>query len=286
MAEEQRKQEETREDFGAKRVVYTLPNMEEAIVRSDMTYKTVGTTELKMDVYYPSNYEGETKLPAVLYVHGDANAESLKNAKDWGQYVSWSQLTAATGLIAVTFNHRSSEGLTHVYDAASDIDDVIDYVRNNSDLLGIDANKLCLWTCSAGSPFGLRSALHNTPSYIRCIICYYGITDLQVYLDDEEKQPSFTLGQDVLEEFSAATYTQKAQSQLAPMFIARAGLDHPNLNASIDRLVAATIAKNGTLDFMNHPTGRHAFDIRDDNARSYEIIKATLEFMKTHLLRE
>lgn len=34
---------------------------------------------------------------------------------------------------------------------------------------------------------------------------------------------------------------------------------------------------------MNHPNGQHGFDIFNDDARSREIIKATLAFMHEHL---
>jgi hypothetical protein len=34
---------------------------------------------------------------------------------------------------------------------------------------------------------------------------------------------------------------------------------------------------------MNHPTGRHGFDILDDDARSREIIARTLDFLKARL---
>jgi hypothetical protein len=36
--------------------------------------------------------------------------------------------------------------------------------------------------------------------------------------------------------------------------------------------------------FMTHPGGQHAFDILDDVARSHEIIKRTIEFLKTSLI--
>ena len=69
------------------------------------------------------------------------------------------------------------------------------------------------------------------------------------------------------------------------MLIVRAGLDYPQLNASIDRLITAALAKNVNIDVMNHATGRHAFDILDDNARSREIIQATVEFLRAELTR-
>jgi len=97
------------EDFKELPVVYSLPGMEGAIVRPDIVYKTVESGDLLMDVYYPEDYEGETRLPAVVYVYGEVSTESLQNTKDWELYVSWAQLAAASGLIGITFNRRSSE---------------------------------------------------------------------------------------------------------------------------------------------------------------------------------
>ena len=209
--------------------------------------------------------------------------------------MSWGQLVAASGLIAVTFNHRSSEALTRVYEAAGDVDDLISYVREQAGTLGINPDVLGIWTCSAGSPMGFRSALRNIPSYVRFLVSYYGIADLKVYYGEtagseeepgtanEPEQPFPTLSNEVFEEFSAATYLHKGVGRTAPMFIVRAGLDAPELNASIARLIAAAFANNVEIDLMNHSTGHHAFDILDDSARSREIIRATLEFMKAHL---
>ncbi len=276
--------ESEQEDFREMPVVYTLPDMEGAIVRPDIAYKTVESGDLLMDVYYPADYEGETRLPAVIYVHGDGSPEFLKNAKDRACYVSWGQLAAASGFIGITFNHRSSQMPTKLYDAAKDVDDLLAYVRKNSSSLGIDANALCIWTCSAGSPFGLRSALREDASYIRCIVSYYGITDLKVFYDSDSKLPH--LSDEVLDEFSAPNRLSKRTNAIPPMFIVRAGLDAPELNRSIDRLLTTAIARNVSLDFMNHATGHHAFDVLDDNVRSQEIIRITLDFMKTHLVTE
>jgi hypothetical protein len=33
---------------------------------------------------------------------------------------------------------------------------------------------------------------------------------------------------------------------------------------------------------MNHPTGHHGFDIEDNNNRSREILKRTIEFIREH----
>ena len=60
----------------------------------------------------------------------------------------------------------------------------------------------------------------------------------------------------------------------------------PPLTGRLFGSVAAAIAKNVSLDFLNHATGHHAFDILDDTVRSREIIQTTLDFMKIHLVEE
>jgi acetyl esterase/lipase len=282
-------EEQEQDDFRLRPVVYAIPAMAEAIVQKDITYKTVDGNELKLDVYYPSDYDGETRLPAVIFVHGDGPTEFLKDAKDWAEYTSWGQLVAASGMIAVTFNHRSTEMLTRLYEAASDVDDLIEFVRDDSRMLGVDANRLALWVCSAGGPLGLRSALKDNPAYIRCVVSYFAISDLKVYYEEPEEETEFpgpslpVFSQEVLDEFSGATLVSKSTGDVAPMLIVRAGLDDPRLNASIARLITVAVAKNVNIDFMNHATGHHAFDILDNDKRSREIIRATLEFVRVHL---
>jgi len=72
-------------------------------------------------------------------------------------------------------------------------------------------------------------------------------------------------------------------SSAPPILVARAGLDNPWLNEGIDRFVQAALASGATLDLLNHPEGRHGFDILDDDARSRQIIRHTLEFLREYL---
>ncbi len=275
------------------RVVYTLPGMKKARVQKDIIYKTVEDLELKLDVYYPAHHSDHSKsTPAVILVHGDGPQEYLKNIKESGQYVSWGQLIAASGLIAVIANHRSTEGLHNVAGVANDVDDLVSYVRDHDKTLHIDGEKLCIWTASAGGPFGLRAGLYETPPFVRCIVCYYGFTELKAYYDglyggpEEEfieTPPIFS--EDDLAEFSATEYILHRGGDTAPIFIARAGLDYPILNQALDSFISEALTQNIELTVMNHPTGQHGFDVRDDDARSSEIIQATLEFLKVHLLQ-
>ena len=55
-------------------------------------------------------------------------------------------------------------------------------------------------------------------------------------------------------------------------------------NSAIDRFARQALEANAALELINHPEGRHAFDILDDDARSREIIARTVEFLKAQLL--
>ena len=281
--------EAERPDFRTLPLVYSLPGMNEVTRQRDLIYKTLADgTELTMDIYYPDSYDGQALLPAVLFVHGDAPPELLQNAKDWACYIGWGELIATTGLAAVTFNHRSTEMLQKVYESAADVDDLIGYVRSHSHALGIDPERLAIWTCSAGSYRGLRAALRDSPSYIRCVVSYYGVVDLKVFFagsesdEDEQGSPAPKPGEETFAEFAVTTYLRQNAS-LPPLLFARAGLDDPDLNAGIDELVRVALERNCSFDLLNHATGHHGFDTMDDNERSREIIRATLDFFTRHL---
>ncbi|MDQ2886299.1 MAG: prolyl oligopeptidase family serine peptidase [Chloroflexota bacterium] len=272
-------------------VVYRIPAMEQANVQKDLIYKTVDRFDFKLDVYSPATMQNGARLPAVLFIHGDGTPEQLKDIKDSGQYVGWGQLVAASGLIAVTFNHRSSMTLLDIHGITSDIADLITYVRLNSEALHIDADRLAIWVCSAGTPYALKVVLDEAPAYIRCSACYYGVTDLRVFYENQARPPSERdseptlplLSDEKFAEFSASAHLRKKAGSITPLLIARAGLDQRDLNRYLDRFVLEAITQNAPLTLLNHPTGHHGFDILDNDERSHAIIRATLEFFQANL---
>jgi len=48
-------------------------------------------------------------------------------------------------------------------------------------------------------------------------------------------------------------------------------------------LCAKPSPRGAEIQLLNHAQGRHGFDIIDNNERSREIIRATIEFLKAHL---
>jgi dipeptidyl aminopeptidase/acylaminoacyl peptidase len=261
------------------RVVYSLPGMEEGPVRRDILFKTVGGLTLKMDVYAPGDLMPGSSRPAVIFVSGgDASADTLRT-REIGLYVSYGQLLAASGFVGIVFDHRGLEGFTQLREVGEDTDDLVTYVRMNAAALGVDPEWLCIWAFSAGPIYGLRTAFRTAPPSIRCAIAYYGGMSLlnKTYFHyTEEEEPLFR-------EFSPVCYLREAPATIPPLFVVRAALDRPFLNESMDEFVQLAVANNVPITFMNHPEGVHGFDMLNDNKRSREIIRSTLEFIKMHL---
>ena len=263
-----------------KRMVYAAPGMARVRVRKDLTYKRAAGVELKMDVYSPPGAGRGARRPAVFFIHGGRVPPNLLTTpKDWGAFVSFGRLAAASGFVGVTFNHRfyAWESLG---DSQADVTDAVAYVREHADELGVDRDRVVLWAVSAGGIF-LSRPLRDAPPYVRCLVAYYPELDLQ----GERAAAPASVSDETLREYSPVYQLGRGGKGAPPIFIARAGLDDADLNAGVDRFVQAALSKNVTLDVVNHATGHHAFDTEDDNDRSREIIRQTVAFIRTHCAR-
>jgi len=241
----------------SKRIVYFADGMRDVRVRRDVVYRRDASTELSMNITAPERLSGDARLPAVLFVHGGPIPAQMTPPTQWGVFASYGELAAACAMVGVTFNHRLY-ALTDYERSQSDVAAAIDYVRNHAAELNVDADRIALWYFSGGGPL-LTALLRDRPEYVRCLVGFYP------YL-------------------SPAEHVRNKVSGL-PIFVARAGLDQPLINQAIDSFVQESLAGNAQLDVMNHPTGRHGFDILDDNDRSREIIARAVAFAQVHVRR-
>jgi acetyl esterase/lipase len=259
-----------------KPVVYSVPGMEQVSVKTNLKYTTVDNPNLLMDVYTPPGLAKGERRPAVIFIHGSAGAEA--KAKDWGVYISWGRLAAASGMVGVTFTHRLGYPKPYLNDAGADVEAAVNYVRANADSLGVDGDRLCLAAYSGGGPM-LSAAMRERPPYVRCLVSFYAFLDVR---QSEMHRPHET--PETLERFSPITYLGGDVERLPPIFVARAGLDQiPTMNDSIDRFVREAVKQNAPVALYNHPRGVHGFDNQTPDARSREIVRAALDFMRTHL---
>jgi acetyl esterase/lipase len=260
-------------------VVLTQRGMDQARIRKGLLYGTSDTQELRADVYSPPGPQHGTRLPAVIFVSGDGPPELLQGLKDSGQYVGWGQLTAAAGMIAVTFDHSSTERHAKLHEVEREVLALLGYVREHAEELGIDVERLGIWTCSGGPPFALRMPLSERPSFIRCLVAYYGIMDLRPLIEPNDPEEAVQR----LTTYSPAAHLGPGTDGIAPLLLVRAGQDHPGLTRSIDGFVAEALAQNHAIEIINYPQGHHAFDILDDTDEARTIMRRTLDFLGQHL---
>jgi acetyl esterase/lipase len=266
----------TIEELARLRIVHPLPAGPPARMLKDLPYGGDGSPELRMDVYLPAA-PAAGALPVVLLVHGGPIPRM--GAKRLGVFVSYGELLAASGLAAVAIDHRflAPERLP---DAAADVATALAYVRGQAGELGVDGERVALWAFSGGGPL-LSVGLRDGGLRVRALVAFYAALDLR------ESSPGAAggLGEAERRELSPLHHLNDGAT-VPPMLIARAGQDHPALNATIDRFVAAALARNVTFDLLNHASGRHGFDILDDDARSREIIARAVGFLQHHLGQE
>src|SRR5207248_4844676 len=102
----------------------------------------------------------------------------------------------------------------------SDIAALLGFLRSNSDRLKIDPDQIALWAFSGGGT-QLSNAMRTRPSYIRCLVSFYGLL---------AAPPG-------LERYSPLVQARGQSGPFPPMFIARMGNDLPEINLSVDAFI-------------------------------------------------
>lgn len=224
-------------------IALQLPGMHLAKVKRNQAY----TAGYALDVYRPAR--GAARLPAVVFVHGNARSTS---PKDDGVFVGWGQLAAASGLAGVVPDH--GEDPAHVVAA-------VRYVRRHAARLGVDAGRICVAGFSAGVQVAMLPALKGALGRLRCAVGYYG----PLHAELEQVSPLAHLKRDA-----------------PPTLLAKAGRDTAAINRSIDRYVARARAVGARVELVVQPTGPHGFETtRDERTRT--VLRRTLAFLRVHL---
>lgn len=262
------------EHISKKRVVYTMPGMDGVKVRRDETYRVTDAGALTMDLYYPSDARSGAPHAAVIFVTGfsDAGAQKMLGCrlKEMGSYISWAQLAAASGVVGITYANR---------EPATDVQAVVQHVRQKAASLDIDEKRIGVWACSGNVPNALSVLMQNTDEYLKCaVFCYGYMLDLDgsTGVADAARQFGFVN--------PSAGKTIDDLPSTVPLFMVRAGQDRmPGLNEALDRFLVGAIGRNLPITFVNHSAAPHAFDLFEDSDLSREIIRSILAFLQSHL---
>ena len=109
----------------------------DVIVKKDIPYQDIAGSTLKMDIYYPPDFDFQRKIPAVIIVLGypDVAGKKLLGSefKNYIQLVSWCKIIAASGMAAIVYESINPE---------QDIITLSNYLKTNENKLKIDIIKL------------------------------------------------------------------------------------------------------------------------------------------------
>lgn len=269
-------QETPRHEMTTKRVVYRMPEEDAVTVRRDVVYQETEAGALTADLYYPPDSKSGDRRPAVVFVIGysDLGARRVLGCRfsEMESFISWGRLTAASGMVAVTYTTGS--------EPASDVYALLRYVRQNAEALGIDETRIGVWACSGHVPNALSVLMQEGPDAFKCAALCYGITlDLDGFTHVAEMSATLRFVT------PAAGRPVEDLPRDVPLFLARAGRDEfPHLNETMDRFLAKALAANLPVTLVNHPEGPHGFDFAEDSEASRAIVRQILGFLRFHLL--
>ena len=264
--------ETQRHEMTLKKVVYQIPGMDAVTVRRDIEYRDTDAGALTLDLYETPAKSG-APTPAVIFVMGysDLGAQRIFGCrfKEMESFISWAQLTAASGLTAITYATGA--------DPAEDARAVIRYVRENAAALGVDENRIGIWACSGHVPNALAVLMEHDD--LKCAaLCYGLMLDLDGFTGVADSAATFRFVT------PAAGKSVDDLPKDVPLFIMRSGRDEfPHLNETMDRFLAKALAANLPVTFVNQPDAPHAFDLMHDSETSREIVRRILGFLRFHL---
>ncbi len=240
---------------------YPVPPQETIRVTRGVAYAGDGTSTLAMDVYRPA--AASAPAPALilysLYWPED-NDRPAREAND--QARRWAQIAAGRGIVAIIPDLRAMPGTGTAQAPArarqGDFERVVAHLTEHAGEYGIDRNRLAVFAASGNVASALPAVQDARNAAIRAAVLYYGGAGAEVT----------TFRKDL------------------PVLWVRAGLDSPGMNAAIDRFTALALSQNAPLTLINHRTGHHAFEARDDDVATRQVIDQSLEFVKRATMPE
>jgi len=158
-------------------------------------------------------------------------------------YLGWAQTTASKGVVAILPDLRNGS-------EAQDFTLLVPYLTQHASELGIDPDAIAVYAGSGNVFTAFPTVEDPKMSAIKAAVMYYGSAQVKEFRRD------------------------------LPVLYVRAGLDRPEVNQAITAIATRAVSDNAPITLLNHPTGYHAFEMRNDDEATRAIIDQTISFVK------
>jgi pimeloyl-ACP methyl ester carboxylesterase/dienelactone hydrolase len=217
-----------------------------------------------VDLYAPDSDE---PLPAVVFVHGGPVPTGARpTPRDWPTQVGYARLAAGEGVVGVTLEHRLHD-VADYRRAAEDVAAGVELVRADP---RVDADRVALWFFSGA---GLLAAdwLAAPPAWLRCLAASYPIL---------APLPGWGLTDGRFHPAGALTH---AAASALPVVLLRAGLEAPDIAATVAAFVTAAEDSGARLELVDVPHGHHGFETLDDPEETGPALLHAMRSVVAHL---
>ncbi|MEW2087175.1 alpha/beta hydrolase [Streptomyces sp. NPDC005283] len=222
-----------------------------------------------VDLHLPEPGGAQEPRPAVLFVHGGPVPPDLVPApREWPFYLGYARYAASLGAVGAVVEHRL-HGITDYAQAADDVAEAVELLRADP---SVDAQRIALWIFSGA---GLLAAdwITAPPPWLRCLALTYPIL---------APLPGWGA---VGPRFNPVSALRADGGTLPPLVLTRAGLETPQIAATVEEFVAAAEETKAPLEIIDVPHGRHGFEIHEPTDESREAISRALRTVLAHLGR-
>ncbi|MFI6210045.1 dienelactone hydrolase family protein [Streptomyces sp. NPDC051041] len=215
-----------------------------------------------VDLYVP---DAPGPRPAVVLVHGGpVPAGARPTPREWPTLVGYARLAAAEGVVGATLDHRLHD-IADYGRAAADVTAAVELVRADP---RVDADRVALWFFSGG---GLLAAdwLAGPPAWLRCLAASYPIL---------APLPNWGLTGSRFHPVRAVAHAGDL-----PVVLLRAGLETPEIAATVEAFTTAAEDCGARLELVDVPNGHHGFETLDAPEETRPALRRAMRSVVAHL---
>ena len=186
----------------------------------DITYKTIDTTNLKLDIYQKKDISEPT--PLIIFIHGGAWKKGDKHDY-WPYLIPF----AEKGYITATIQYRFTDVAKYPAQL-DDVTDAINWLKDHANEYHIDKNKIVLVGGSAGGHLAMMAAYSDPKLKIKGVVNLYGPSDLTTTYASEAESVIKLIGKsykDAPEKYKNASPVTYINKDIPPTLTFQGTLD-------------------------------------------------------------